>query len=520
MSIEKVVQIRIKVFAAMFVIIFMMIAVRAFELQIVDHNLWKERADKQTKNYEYLANKKNNIVDINGVYLAFDKKVYSLYATMKNITDKEKVVSFVVKQFGVNTSSILAKLDTEDDIVLLERSITEEKRGVILQQIKKVNGLVLVEDKERMYPWWPIAADIIGYEGEGRAGGRGVEKNYSDELLLEGGYRAVYRDGLGAAYMEQPYKKNDIGYSNEVKLSLDILLISNIYSYLNKSNSQSNENLSGIIYNVNSQLPIAAFNHPIVEDNANIYELKYKKFFKASNIFDTILLKYCNTNNGNNGMSSTKISSDTRKYLLENVNYKEKIDEIAECYEELISYEDIDIDENIEYAPDPKMLKDIIYSDNNVGDFIKMSPLGLLNTYSRALFGKSFANIDFVYKNKDKIFPYPKYSWGPSLSFFFEEEDDLKDKDQDKDYGHVSGIMGWFTEGDSLYMIMVLLESPEEIDHSKLPLIYENIQNIVNNYYKKPYGKTNVFGEYKNAKNHLDNIESYINKELYGRGLW
>ena len=132
---------------------------------------------------------RKDIIDKNGVLLATNVKVNSLYAHPSEIINKEKVINSLVKIFpGFDKENLIKKLYSNKPFVWLRKTISPEQQNLV----KDIGqpGLYFGPREMRIYPNGTSAAHILG-------GTRyGLESVDSAEILGTAGVELFYNKQL------------------------------------------------------------------------------------------------------------------------------------------------------------------------------------------------------------------------------------------------------------------------------------------------------------------------------------
>lgn len=145
------------------------------ELSAEAEDLWR-------RNIPFSA-KRGEILDRNGVSLAYNITTPTIMAIPAQIKDPETTAHKVAPILGMSEEAVLKAIKTRQLIVKLRpggRKITMEKA----QKIRDLGlpGIVIAEDNKRYYPYEGLAAHILGFTGIDNQGLTGVEKKYDEKL--------------------------------------------------------------------------------------------------------------------------------------------------------------------------------------------------------------------------------------------------------------------------------------------------------------------------------------------------
>ncbi len=216
---ERGIQIRIRLFGILFVLVFLLIAGRAYHLQVVQASELQGRADQQRQHVIKLAPQRGSIFDGRGDPLAVSLVAESLYADPVQIKDPEQAAAKLKKHLKKSEKEIVRLLSSKKRFVWLQRKLDP----TVADQIRdlKVFGLQFVTERKRYYPQASTAAHVLGFTGLDPRGLEGVELEYDRQLQGEAGRLVSLRDarGRGLASEDQLVQGGVAG--NDLFLTMD-----------------------------------------------------------------------------------------------------------------------------------------------------------------------------------------------------------------------------------------------------------------------------------------------------------
>ncbi|WP_053375493.1 stage V sporulation protein D [Paenibacillus sp. FJAT-27812] len=165
--------------------------------------LWQgeELADKAENSWRrdipYVA-KRGEIVDRNGIQLAYNVSSPTVYAIPVQIKDQQAVAAALAPLLDMSQETLFNKIKRGKMIVKLGpggRKITIDKA----EQIRALDlpGIVVAEDNKRFYPYGSLAAHVLGFTGIDNQGLTGIEAKYNTELSGIGGSVSFLSDAAG-----------------------------------------------------------------------------------------------------------------------------------------------------------------------------------------------------------------------------------------------------------------------------------------------------------------------------------
>ena len=125
-----------------------------------------------------------DIVDRNGVLLATDIKVYSLYAEPRRIIDVDEVVDKLLTVFpDLDFSETYERLNSDLGFVWLRRQLAPHQKDAIMNL--GLPGLGFRKETRRFYPSGPTTSYILGLTNIDNKGISGLEKYIDDQGLAD-----------------------------------------------------------------------------------------------------------------------------------------------------------------------------------------------------------------------------------------------------------------------------------------------------------------------------------------------
>lgn len=189
---------RILVVFLVVVILFALVIIKIFYIQVIDYNRLSDLAnDLWSRNLPITADR-GKITDRNGVVLADNITTTSLVVVPNQIKDKETVARALAEILGVNYDDMLAHLTKKTSI---ER-IHPEGRQLSYEIADKINelnfdGVYLLKESKRYYPYGNTLSHVLGYVGIDNQGLSGIESYYDEYLTGENGMIKYFSDGKG-----------------------------------------------------------------------------------------------------------------------------------------------------------------------------------------------------------------------------------------------------------------------------------------------------------------------------------
>lgn len=189
---------RIKITFLVMLILFIFIILRVFYIQVFDYKKLNEYAsDLWSRDLPIEANR-GLILDRNGVVLADNLTTTSLVLIPNQIKEKEKATEELSKILNVSYAEMKKHVYKKTSI---ERVHPEGRRLSydIAEKISnlKLDGVYLVKEAKRYYPYGNLLSHSLGYVGIDNQGLSGLELEYDEYLTGKSGAIKYFSDAKG-----------------------------------------------------------------------------------------------------------------------------------------------------------------------------------------------------------------------------------------------------------------------------------------------------------------------------------
>ncbi|MCU6795763.1 stage V sporulation protein D [Paenibacillus sp. WQ 127069] len=230
--------VRRRLFVALIIGTFLFIAliIRLGFVQIwLGPELSGKAEDSWRRNIPFAA-KRGEILDRNGVQLAYNISSPTVMAIPAQIKDAKSVAAQLASTLQLNEEALLKQITQRQLIVRIQpggRKITQEKA----QEIRSLNlpGIVVAEDNKRYYPFGQLAAHILGFTGIDNQGLTGIELKYDKPLTGLGGSISFLADAAG----RQMPNSTDAYVKPRDGMNLQLTVDSHIQSVLERELDQA-----------------------------------------------------------------------------------------------------------------------------------------------------------------------------------------------------------------------------------------------------------------------------------------
>lgn len=211
-SIDKRIRIVLLIITAMFIVIIFKVAyvqlINYSKLNTLANDLWSRELP--------IAADRGRILDRNGVVLADNITTTSLVLIPSQISDKEKASTLLAEILNVSKKEMDKHVYKETSIERVHpegRQLSYEVADKIANL--KLDGVYLVKESKRYYPYGSSLSHVLGYVGIDNQGLSGLELEYDNYLTGENGAIKYFSDAKGnnlniSEIYEQPQSGIDI----------------------------------------------------------------------------------------------------------------------------------------------------------------------------------------------------------------------------------------------------------------------------------------------------------------------
>lgn len=174
---------------------FLLVSVRLVVLQAFQHAEWSKRAEREHEKNVSIEAERGTIYDRNGMVLAMNVEVPSIYAVPGEIRNSTAVSRKLGPILNLDPRSLAKKLDNEKSFVWLARKIDPAKAEEIRRL--QLDGIGFVMESQRFYPKRALFGHLLGFAGLDNRGLEGLELKYDTTLRGEKGWLVLERDAHG-----------------------------------------------------------------------------------------------------------------------------------------------------------------------------------------------------------------------------------------------------------------------------------------------------------------------------------
>lgn len=264
---------RIKIVFLIIITILFLVFIRVFYIQVFEYKkLNKLASSLWSRNLEIEADR-GKILDRNGEILADNLTTSSLVLIPNQIKNKEDTTKKLANILGLSYESMKKHVYKNTSI---ER-VHPEGRRLSYDVAKKISdlkldGVYLVKEAKRNYPYKDFLSHVLGYVGIDNQGLSGIELQYDKYLRGENGVIKYFSDSHGNKLsLSDIYKEAESGMN--VSLTIDINIQKSIERELDNIDEMFNPDMAlAIVVNPNNGEVLGMASTPSYDPN------KYKEY--------------------------------------------------------------------------------------------------------------------------------------------------------------------------------------------------------------------------------------------------
>lgn len=228
-SIDKRIRIVLLIIIAMFIVIIFKVAY----VQLINYSKLNELAGDLWSRELPIAADRGKILDRNGVVLADNITTTSLVLIPNQITDKDKASTLLAEILGVTKEEMDKHVYKKTSIERVHpegRQLSYEIADKI--DSLKLDGVYLVKESKRYYPYGSSLSHVLGYVGIDNQGLSGLELEYDSYLTGENGAIKYFSDAKGNTLdISEIYEAPQSGI--DIQLTIDYNIQTSIERELN-----------------------------------------------------------------------------------------------------------------------------------------------------------------------------------------------------------------------------------------------------------------------------------------------
>lgn len=259
---------RIKIILLLFGFILLMIIFKVFYVQVFDYKKLSSLAsDLWSRNLPIEASR-GKILDRNGIVLADNVTTTSLVLVPNQIKNKREVTNELAKILNVSYNEMkkhVFKNTSIERVHPLGRRLSYEVADKI--EALKFDGVYLLKEAKRYYPYKTLLAHVLGYVGIDNQGLSGLELQYDKYLTGEAGAIKYFSDAKGNKLtLSDVYVKPQDGM--DLQLTIDINIQKSVERELDNVVNMMNPDMAlAVVMNPKTGEVLAMSSRPTFDPN-------------------------------------------------------------------------------------------------------------------------------------------------------------------------------------------------------------------------------------------------------------
>ena len=198
------------------------IVAKAFCLQVLEHQVWVDRARAQTETKMEVATYRGSIYDVQGRLMSYSVPQSTLFSVNSQLENPKAMAGRLAPILGEPQSLLEKKLACNRQYACVKRQLTDQQAAAIESLNGK--GLNLVDEYKRFYPFRQVAGQVLGFVGLEGFGMEGVEKSFDEVLRSKNTPVGQLRDGVKKCLWLQSAPPPESTESFGVRLTIDAFL--------------------------------------------------------------------------------------------------------------------------------------------------------------------------------------------------------------------------------------------------------------------------------------------------------
>jgi cell division protein FtsI (penicillin-binding protein 3) len=236
----NIVRVRLHASLVFFVcgLLYLVILLRLFVVQIKQHNFYHSYADKQYHVSVAQALSRGPIFDCNGQSLAINKNRFSAFIFPQKIKNYEKLMIFLLRYFPEAAQRV--ELLKDKKFLYIVRKLSDKEKKLI--ESSGISDIHLLKEPCRFYTA-PCLGSIVGITGIDNNGLFGIEKQYEELLAGKRCQLTLQQDARRGHFYFDDHKEDGVSCNNNtVALTIDstlqFLVFQELVAAIEKTNAE------------------------------------------------------------------------------------------------------------------------------------------------------------------------------------------------------------------------------------------------------------------------------------------
>ena len=216
-------RLRLVMCGVIFVVLAVRIGQRAYELQVVQAEELRARAEEQHRKRIELAPERGRILDRQGVELAVTALHDSVSCNPRQLLSVPGGVEKLARALGMDGKELRRSLEGRRYFAWVKRTVSAEESARV--RALGLPGVRFDREPKRHYPVKEVGATVIGHSNIDGIGIEGAERAYDEHLRGSGARLEGMRDGSGRELLMEGRVDKRARAGKDVVLSLDSYLM-------------------------------------------------------------------------------------------------------------------------------------------------------------------------------------------------------------------------------------------------------------------------------------------------------
>lgn len=206
-------------------ILFLIVIFKVFYIQVFSYNKLSKLTEELWSRELTINANRGEIVDRNGVVLATSITTTTVYVIPNQIENKEEVSKSLAEILNCSYDDVYKYVSKRSSMEIIKKGKDIDSETADKIEKLKYDGVYLVVDSKRYYPYGDALAHIIGFVGSDNQGLSGLELTYDNYLTGTNGVLKYYSDGKGNK-LEVPdsYVAPTDGMTLELTIDINIMM--------------------------------------------------------------------------------------------------------------------------------------------------------------------------------------------------------------------------------------------------------------------------------------------------------
>ncbi|MBN2356773.1 PASTA domain-containing protein [candidate division KSB1 bacterium] len=243
---ERYANWRTHLFFAVVVLVFLVLALRLLQVQLIQREKFMALARGQYEITERLMPERGTIYDRCLRPLAMNIPTVSIGAYPEKIKDRQGTAQKLARLLGESAAYIEGKLATQSDFVYITRR--KPRRVGLLVQALGLNGVVCFHEMSRQYPKGSVGCQLIGFTDVDGHGLNGVELSFERTLYGVAGKATRQKTAIGNydLFTHAGYPVEPATDGSDVVLTIDYIYQNIAHKELHRTIREANAD-SGVV---------------------------------------------------------------------------------------------------------------------------------------------------------------------------------------------------------------------------------------------------------------------------------